>query len=273
MSRTYAEALEEAERLKTLGIDSEDEEILNDLDTLIQQDPKLGRRLLPHKPRKGRKKLEHGLAHSPAWRSWQAMISRCYQPSNVGYHNYGGRGITVCPQWQYSFETFFQDMGPRPTLKHQLDRINNDGNYEPSNCRWATQREQARNRRTSIMLTLRGETKCVADWAATSGQNVRTILYRIAGGWDVEKAVFLPSIPRKERRWNASWRDGESPIRTTEEIQRNRPYMNEKARQYRKAKRERAGNDDIDTVVVSFVAPPLKSLRDCESERLAEMEG
>jgi hypothetical protein len=80
---------------------------------------------------------------------WSSMRTRCRNPRATGYENYGGRGIDVCERWQ-TFENFLADMGPRPTPKHSLDRIDNDGNYEPSNCRWASREAQARNQRRYI---------------------------------------------------------------------------------------------------------------------------
>lgn len=99
--------------------------------------------------RPARKRPTHGHSvggHSLTYSSWISMLSRCHNENRTNYHHYGGRGITVCPRWRESFENFLADMGERPAGK-SIDRIDPDGNYEPDNCRWATQAEQLRNRR------------------------------------------------------------------------------------------------------------------------------
>lgn len=88
----------------------------------------------------------HGKTSSPEYKSWSSMIQRCTNPANARYEGYGARGIKICDQWM-SFENFYADMGDRPSINHSLDRINNDGNYDPGNCRWATRSEQQRNKR------------------------------------------------------------------------------------------------------------------------------
>lgn len=95
----------------------------------------------------GEKNKTHGMTKTPEWRSWQSMKTRCYNKNHVHWKHYGGRGIKICRSWKNSFEEFYKDMGARPSLKHSIDRINFNGNYEPKNCKWSTASEQARNRR------------------------------------------------------------------------------------------------------------------------------
>lgn len=108
-------------------------------------------------------------AKHPLYHTWYAMVARCQNPRAQSYHNYGGRGITVCDRWLESFENFYADMGDRPSNKHSLDRIDNDGPYSPENCRWATWEEQANNRRNNVWIEFQGERLSAAQWSRRLG--------------------------------------------------------------------------------------------------------
>ncbi len=142
-------------------------------------------------------RLRHGEARmnnrSKEWRSWNAMIRRCTYPSMERFPIYGGRGITICNQWRNSFETFLKDMGRAPSNKHSLDRIDNNGNYEPDNCRWATNSEQIKNSRKARLITYNGKTQNLCDWVKETGIKRTTIQMRIdVQGWSIEKALTTP---------------------------------------------------------------------------------
>lgn len=118
------------------------------------------------------------------------MIQRCHTPTNTGYYKYGARGIQVCERWRNSFAAFFADMGEPPTNEHSLDRLDNNGNYEPGNCKWSTRREQCANRRNSWLITYNGETLPAAEWARRCGVGPMTIQYRIKkAGWPLDRAL------------------------------------------------------------------------------------
>ena len=125
----------------------------------------------------------HGLSDTPEYRSWLSMIHRVTKPNDGRYNYYGGRGIRVCSRWIKSFENFYADMGKRPSQKHSIDRINNNGDYEPRNCRWATQKEQCRNMRTNRLIEHNGETRCVAEWAEIKSISYQALLNRLNRGW------------------------------------------------------------------------------------------
>jgi hypothetical protein len=103
----------------------------------------------------------HGMKGTPEYNTWRAMMKRCNNPNDKAYKYYGGRGINVCERWR-RFENFISDMGKRPTIDHSLDRIDNDGNYEPTNCKWATPKEQALNRRNRQTAESR---RCTYDFS------------------------------------------------------------------------------------------------------------
>jgi len=137
-------------------------------------------------------KAAHGHASgggmSPTYQSWSNMYSRCYNSKARGFHNYGGRGITICDKWR-TFELFLQDMGERPE-NTSLDRIDVNGNYEPGNCRWATRTEQNRNKSNNRILTIYGKSMCVTEWRAISGVSHSTVRGRLLRGWTEKEAIF-----------------------------------------------------------------------------------
>lgn len=121
----------------------------------------------------------HGMSRTPLHRIWMGMIRRCHCDSNKSFYLYGARGISVCERWRSAFTHFAEDMGPRPSPKHTLDRIDNDGHYEPGNCRWAKMDEQSRNTRRTRLFTHNGKTQCMKDWAKELGVHYVTLRQRI----------------------------------------------------------------------------------------------
>lgn len=140
----------------------------------------------------------HGLAvggYPPEFNIWRAMIRRCTNPDDRAYQNYGGRGISVCARWLDSFPNFYSDLGSRPDPSLTLDRIDNDGDYEPGNCRWASRKQQNANRRKGLRtLTVKGVTRPLVDWAERIGISRQLLSNRIDRmGWNVERAVSTPA--------------------------------------------------------------------------------
>jgi hypothetical protein len=122
------------------------------------------------------------------------MRARCLNPNCEKYANYGGRGIKVCERWMRSFEAFYEDMGPRPSPKHSIDRIDNDGDYEPGNCRWATDDVQRWNKRSSRpLLEYDGRRMTVYEWAEVTGIHFGTIVTRVNRGWSMRDALTIPA--------------------------------------------------------------------------------
>jgi len=133
----------------------------------------------------------HGMSGTRVHRVWKAMLDRCRREKCAAYKNYGGRGIAVCERWM-TFDNFFADMG-HPPEGMQIDRIDNDGNYEPENCRWATRIENARNKRWTSKVSINGSERIVQDCATEVGIQAKTIKARIHRcGWDHNRAINEP---------------------------------------------------------------------------------
>lgn len=130
----------------------------------------------------------HGQHNSPTYKTWQMLIQRCTNKSCESFCNYGGRGIRVCNSWRTSFTRFVADMGKRQA-GYSIERINNDGDYCPSNCMWASAGEQRRNTRRTRLITYNGITLCMTDWAARIGVPMTTLRGRLNHGWTLMKAL------------------------------------------------------------------------------------
>ena len=141
----------------------------------------------------------HGESHrTKEWRAWKDMILRCYNPKNVGYKNYGGRGITVCKEWRKSYSAFLEAVGRAPSPMHTIDRTDNNRGYAPGNVQWITQREQRFNTRRNRILTFRGLSLPLTEWANQTGKPISTISYRLIRGWSVEDALTVPRMSAEE---------------------------------------------------------------------------
>lgn len=152
----------------------------------------------------------HGAAprtrHTRAYTTWEAMHRRCRNVNCREYGSYGGRGIKVCEHWKH-FLNFLFDMG-EPLPGQSLDRIDNDGGYSKENCRWATKKQQARNRRSNILLSYNGLTKTLTEWAEEFGIKYATVRARLTKGWPPEQ-LFSPLRSPKE---TGSWARGRKPF-------------------------------------------------------------
>lgn len=134
----------------------------------------------------------HGLYGHPLHKVWDSIIQRCTNPKSGSYDRYGGRGISMCEEWRHDLPAFYDYVSALPHCGekgYSLDRINNDGNYEPGNLRWATSKEQQRNTRLNVMLAHNGKIQCVAAWAEELGISARTLRYRLGRGWPIERAL------------------------------------------------------------------------------------
>lgn len=136
---------------------------------------------------------KHGLSNSPEYAIWLSMKARCKHKSQRSYVNYGGRGIKVCERW-FSFSNFYSDVGPRPSPDHQIERRNNDGDYEPGNCIWVSRKVQCRNKRSNKVVKFRGVEKPLIEWCEIQGLNYDMVEQRLRVlDWSPERALTEPS--------------------------------------------------------------------------------
>ena len=133
----------------------------------------------------------HGMSITPEHKAWKNMKQRCLNPNNKRYSDYGGRGITICDRW-LNLDNFLADMGSRPTAKHSLDRIDNDGDYQKDNCKWSTRVEQENNKRSNRLITIGCVTLNLKQWTTEMGFGEKVIFERLKMGWSESDAVLTP---------------------------------------------------------------------------------
>ena len=150
-------------------------------------------------------RTKHGMRNTRIYQIWKGIRLRCLNKRDPGFPLYGGRGISICERWE-SFSNFYQDMGDPPSDHHSIDRIDNSRGYGPSNCRWATPKEQARDRRSNVLVTINGVTKCVLDWSRDPicSVSAKAIYERIRKGWNPVRAVTEAIDPRVLRKAESS---------------------------------------------------------------------
>lgn len=137
---------------------------------------------------------KHGLRRTLEYGIWANIKSRCTNPNDQAFEYYGGRGIKICDRW-LRFENFLEDMGKRPSSKSTLDRKDNNGDYEKSNCRWITMKEQCNNRRSNRILSFNGKSQNISQWAKELNIQAALISLRLGRGWSVEEALSKPGKP------------------------------------------------------------------------------
>ena len=152
----------------------------------------------PDVAKRNKENAKHAMSGNYTYSSWKAMKSRCYDKNDKDYPRWGGRGVTVCEAWRDSFVEFYKDMGERPQ-GHSIDRIDNDGNYEPGNCRWAIPKTQSNNTRQNYYIEYMGRTQTAKQWAEELNKvEYKTILYRLRTGWDTHEALTTPSTIKRK---------------------------------------------------------------------------
>jgi len=140
----------------------------------------------------------HGLSGTPEYDAWSNMKNRCFNPNNKDYPDWGGRGITVCDRW-LDFENFLADMKLKPTPKHSIDRIDNNGDYSAKNCKWSTRVEQQNNRSSNRLITIGCVTLTIAQWGIEMGYGKNVIYNRLKIGWSERDAVLIPVGGKRNR--------------------------------------------------------------------------
>lgn len=135
----------------------------------------------------------HGKTHTSEFHIWTGIIQRCTDPNSRAFADYGGRGITVCERWRNSFEAFLEDVGPRPTSGHTIERKDNALSYDKDNCEWATRVAQNNNTRRNVFITHNGVTRTIAQWARESGLKYAVLYRRLKAGMSIEEALTIAS--------------------------------------------------------------------------------
>lgn len=149
------------------------------------------------------KNTSHGLSHEPLYQIWLNIIKRCTNPAMKHFASYGGRGIAMCDEWRHDFASFYEHVSKLPYCRekgYSLDRIDNDGNYEPGNLQWSTQKEQCRNRRTNHVILFGGKTQSLAAWSEESKMPYGTLAQRLRNGWSIERTLSTPVRSGKYRK-------------------------------------------------------------------------
>ena len=143
----------------------------------------------------------HGLRYVPEYDSWCNMKGRCHNKKHPRYAEWGGKGVTVCDEWLHDFKRFYEDMGPRPTPSHSIDRIDGKKGYSKENCRWATKKEQSENRPTWVnIIEFNGEKKTISELAKVVGIARKSLYGRLESGWSIEEALTTKKLMSKRER-------------------------------------------------------------------------
>lgn len=143
---------------------------------------------------KGKGPNGSNITEHPLYKTWSCMLTRCADPNYKQFHLYGGKGVKVCERWK-SFQNFISDMGDKPSSSHSLDRIDGNGDYEPSNVRWADKITQGRNTSRVKLIEFMGEARCIPEWSELLKISIKTLRGRLKHGWSVEDAFAKPSNP------------------------------------------------------------------------------